>query len=81
MKKYTKYVDSKIFNTVIFYSNKFNIDKNLIFALIHVESNFKIKAKSKKNAKGLMQLLDSTFFIYCNKKPNKIPTPVGILLG
>lgn len=37
-----------------------NIDPYLIFAIIKQESKFDKYATSKKNAKGLMQLLDST---------------------
>ena len=42
------------------YSKEYNVDKYLIFAIIKAESNFKEDASSKKGAKGLMQLIDST---------------------
>jgi len=41
-------------------SEKFNIDKNLIKSVILTESAANPKAISKANAKGLMQLIDST---------------------
>ena len=45
---------------VIKYSNEFNIDKYLIYAIIKAESNFNEKAQSSKGAKGLMQIIDKT---------------------
>ena len=42
------------------YSQEYDIDKYLIYACIKAESNFKEDAVSKKDAKGLMQLIDST---------------------
>ena len=50
--KYSEYVDK--------YSTQYNVDKYLIYATIKAESNFNKNAQSKKGAKGLMQLLDST---------------------
>lgn len=50
--KYSEYVEK--------YSKEYNIDKYLIYATIKAESNFNEKAESKKGAKGLMQLMDST---------------------
>lgn len=50
--KYSEYVEK--------YSNEYNVDKYLIYATIKAESNFNKNAQSKKGAKGLMQLLDST---------------------
>lgn len=49
---YSEYVEK--------YANEYNIDKNLIFAIIKAESNFDKKAISHKGAIGLMQLMQST---------------------
>lgn len=46
--------------TVIKYANEYNIDKYLVMGLIKAESNFVADAQSHKNAKGLMQITDST---------------------
>ena len=50
--EYSEYVEK--------YSNEYNVDKYLIYATIKAESNFNKNAQSKKGAKGLMQLLEST---------------------
>ena len=50
--KYEEYINK--------YSKEYGVDKCLILAMIKNESNFKNKIISKSNAKGLMQLLDST---------------------
>ena len=47
-------------NYVEKYSNEYDVDKYLIFAIIKAESNFDEKAISKKKAIGLMQLLQDT---------------------
>lgn len=39
---------------------KFEIDPELVLAVIHAESNFNAKALSSKNAQGLMQLIPAT---------------------
>ena len=55
-KKYpTTYSDS-----VKKYSEEFNIDKNLIYAVIRCESGFNKDSKSKKGAIGLMQIMPAT---------------------
>ena len=51
-KEYSEYVSK--------YSQAYNVDENLIYALIKAESNFDEEAVSLKDAKGLMQLMYST---------------------
>ena len=50
----------KYSETVKKYSTEFNVDPNLVYAVIKAESNFNESATSSKGAKGLMQLMDST---------------------
>ena len=51
-KEYSEYVQK--------YALEYNVDENLIYAVIKAESNFKVDAKSSKDAIGLMQLMEST---------------------
>lgn len=50
----------KYFDEIKVCADKFSLDKALVLAIINVESSFKKDAISNKNAKGLMQLTDST---------------------
>lgn len=50
--KYIDYVEE--------YSNEYNIDNILVLAMIKTESNFDEFATSRKDAKGLMQIMDDT---------------------
>lgn len=50
--RYSEYVE--------YYAQKSNIDPLFVLAIIRVESNFDENATSKKGAKGLMQIMDST---------------------
>ncbi len=45
---------------VITYANQFGVSESLVYAVIHTESHFDPEAVSKADAKGLMQLTDST---------------------
>lgn len=47
-------------NYVSEYSKDYNVDPMLVMAVMKSESNFNDNAHSKKNAKGLMQITDST---------------------
>jgi len=50
--KYSEYVEK--------YAKEYQIEKELIYAVIKAESNFKAEAISNKEALGLMQVLEST---------------------
>lgn len=47
-------------NEIELYSSNYDIDPNLVAAVIKVESNYEKYAKSHKDARGLMQILPST---------------------
>lgn len=51
-KEYSEYVEK--------YSAEYNVDSNLVYAVIKAESNFDVNANSNKGAKGLMQLMEET---------------------
>lgn len=60
-----KYIARKLYpKTYIEYvleaSQKYDVDENLIFAIIKNESNFKNSISSNKGAQGLMQLMETT---------------------
>ena len=50
--KYSEYVEK--------YAKEFEVEEELIYAMIKAESNFKADAVSNKEALGLMQILEST---------------------
>ena len=52
---------------VLVFSEEYNVDKNLILALIKAESNFDEDAISNRNAIGLMQLMEETAVDVANK--------------
>lgn len=78
-KEYAEYVTK--------YSQKYDVEKNLIYALIKVESNFKPDAISHQNAKGLMQLMSATAKELANKsqiqltEENILDPDININLG
>ena len=51
-KKYNEYVEK--------YSKEYDLNENLVYAVIRAESNFDYEATSRKYAKGLMQITDAT---------------------
>lgn len=58
-KEYSEYVKK--------YSQEYEVDENLVYAVIKAESNFNPNAKSNKNAIGLMQIVESTAKEICKK--------------
>lgn len=52
--------DSKIDSYILDSSRRYDIDPLLIYAQMHQESSFKLKATSYKGASGLMQLMPAT---------------------
>lgn len=66
--KIQKIIYPKTYEEIItVYSNKYNVDENLIFAVIKSESDFKVGAVSKKGAIGLMQFMEETAKEVCIK--------------
>lgn len=49
-----------IFDLVSKHATRSAIDPNLVMAIISVESDFNVRARSRKNAQGLMQLIPET---------------------
>ncbi len=52
---------------IVDYSKEYGLDSYLVMAVISTESKFNEKAQSHKDAKGLMQITDSTFDWVCKK--------------
>lgn len=56
-----KMIYPKTYQEVVkIYQEKYQVEENLIFALIKAESNFEKDAISNRNAVGLMQLMEET---------------------
>ena len=56
-----KIIYPKTYNEIVTtYAEKYEVDSNLIFAVIKAESNFKEDAVSSKSAIGLMQIVENT---------------------
>ena len=49
-----------IYKTVMFFSNKYKVSSDLIFAIIDQESNYNYKDSSSAGAIGLMQIIPAT---------------------
>ena len=52
---------------VLLYADEYNVDENLIFAVIKAESNFENTAVSHKGAIGVMQIMEETGEEIANK--------------
>ena len=50
----------KFSEQVNFYANQYDLNPLFVYSVIKIESSFDKRAKSNKNAKGLMQLTDKT---------------------
>ena len=60
---YAEYVDE--------YAEKYNIDREWVFALIKAESNFNEESVSQSGAIGLMQLMENTAIEVSNEVRNR----------
>ncbi len=64
--------DVKYANYVYRYAEEFEVDSNLVFAIIKNESNFNPDAESHVGAKGLMQIMPETFSWLQNYKYGEV---------
>ena len=59
--KILKFIYPRTYNEIVsVYAEKYQVDSDLIFAVIKAESNFKSEAVSNKSAIGLMQIVEDT---------------------
>jgi soluble lytic murein transglycosylase-like protein len=67
---------AELLNTINQISGKYNVDPELIEAVIAVESGFNTRALSPKGARGLMQLMPATAKRYGMKNEQELHIPV-----
>ena len=71
--KVLKIIYPKTYKEIVsVYSEQYNVDENLIFAVIKAESNFNNDALSNKDAVGLMQIMEETAKEVATKNSIKI---------
>ncbi len=59
--KILKIIYPKTYKEIVsIYASEYNVEENLVFAVIKAESNFNKNAVSHKNAIGLMQIMEET---------------------
>lgn len=71
--KILKIIYPKTYKEIVsVYSEKYNVEENLVFALIKAESNFNSEAVSHREAIGVMQIMEETAKDVANKNSIKI---------
>lgn len=71
--KILKIIYPKTYKEIVsVYSEKYNLEENLVFALIKAESNFNSEAVSHRDAIGVMQIMEETAKDVANKNSIKI---------
>ena len=71
--KILKIIYPKTYKEIVsVYSGKYNVEENLVFALIKAESNFNSEAVSHRDAIGVMQIMEETAKDVANKNSIKI---------
>ncbi len=71
--KILKIIYPKTYKEIVsVYSEKYNVEENLVFALIKAESNFNSEAVSHRDAIGVMQIMEETAKDVANKNSIKI---------
>lgn len=71
--KILKIIYPKTYKEIVsVYSEKYNVEENLVFALIKAESNFNREAVSHRDAIGVMQIMEETAKDVANKNSIKI---------
>ena len=71
--KILKIIYPKTYKEIVsVYSEKYNVEENLVFELIKAESNFNSEAVSHREAIGVMQIMEETAKDVANKNSIKI---------